>query len=95
LKSIESVVGKKRLKRVWKKADDCIQTTRLLSDMYSDVPPDVDCPVEILEIHVFDKADRKKALAWLDRRDSQPIYEVSLGACPTASEDEHAQPSTP
>ena len=61
----------KEAKYLWKKSDDAIRTTRMLSEIYSNVPKKLDVVVHVLEFHEFacnSKSEKKEVLKWLDRK---------------------------
>lgn len=57
------------VRRLWKKSDDAIHTTIMLSEIYDNVPKELDILVRVDEFHSFkcDGAKRKKVLEWLNR----------------------------
>lgn len=48
-------------------ADDYVKSTYMLSEIYNDVPPELDCPVRVMEFHFFPKDKCKQVLEWLNR----------------------------
>jgi len=60
----------KEAKYLWKKSDDAIRTTRMLSEIYSNVPKKLDEVVHVLEFHIFEcssKSEKKEILKWLNK----------------------------
>lgn len=55
--------------RIWNLSDDAIHTSFLLSDIYDNVPPEIDCYVEVLELHGFPPEKREAVLEWLNREE--------------------------
>ena len=56
---------------LWTNSDDAIKRMVYLSELYDDVPPELDVSVSVLELHVFECSPekRKKVLDWLNRED--------------------------
>jgi len=56
------------MRRLWKKSDDAISTTLRLSEIYDNVPKELDISVKVDEFHAFkcDAKKKKKVLAWLN-----------------------------
>lgn len=61
--------GKKTADLIWNKSDDAILTSRRLSEIYNGVPPDLDCHVRVLELHIFPTEKREEVLKWLNRNE--------------------------
>ena len=65
------VFNSKEAKYLWKRSDDAICTTRMLSEIYSNVPKKLDVVVHVLEFHKFvcnSKGRKKEVLKWLDKK---------------------------
>jgi len=61
----------KEAKYLWKRSDDAIRTTRMLSEIYSNVPKKLDVVVHVLEFHKFacsSKNEKKEVLKWLNKK---------------------------
>lgn len=59
--NFEDLLGEKAYKQLWKKADDVIETSRSLGEIYPDAPDDLkEIQVKVLEIHIFPKKFKKK-----------------------------------
>jgi hypothetical protein len=59
--NFEDLLGESNYKKLWKKADDIIETSRTLGEIYDNVPNDLkEVPVKVLEIHIFPKKFKKK-----------------------------------
>ena len=52
---------------VKRKSDDFIQTCRMLSEIYDNVPKHLDCVIQTIEFHIIDDKKRKAVLKWLNR----------------------------
>jgi len=60
----------KEAKYLWKRSDDAIRTTRMLSEIYSNVPKKLDEVVHVLEFHIFEcssKSEKREILKWLNK----------------------------
>jgi hypothetical protein len=62
-------LGKKTYRKVWNRADDAIASLRMLSEIYDNVPPELDCNVAVLEIHVLPEEKREAVMQWLNAED--------------------------
>ena len=62
----------KEAKYLWGKSDDAIRTTRMLSEIYDNVPKKLDIVVHVLEFHAFScksKNEKKNVLKWLNKEE--------------------------
>lgn len=60
----------KAVDTLWRTSDDAIGTMRNLSEIYDDVPKELDVSVWVDEFHKFDcsKEIKKKVIAWLNKK---------------------------
>lgn len=66
----ESIFGSKSAKKLWEKADDGIQSSRMLTELYENVPKNLQgVRVRTLEFHEFDCNEKMKTKVkkWLNR----------------------------
>lgn len=74
-KSFEDLLGKKNYDKIWKEADDVIETTKSLEDIYEKVPEHLKgITVKVLEIHIFPEKFKNKINYFLNEED----YPVAL-----------------
>ena len=53
--------------KVWDSADDVIETSRTLGDLYEKVPEDLkDIEIKVLEIHSYPKEHRERVSAFVN-----------------------------
>lgn len=55
------------LKAALDSADDYIISSYMLSELYDEVPKDIDATVFTVEIHVFPEEKQKEIIEWLNR----------------------------
>lgn len=60
-------VGQDLVDAFWKKVDDATSRSLLLSELYSDVPPELDCYVQQMEFLLFPSDKRKEIMKWLNK----------------------------
>ena len=60
----------KEAKTIWEKSDDGIRSTMMLSEIYDNVPKEIDIPVNVLELHVYACAKKtlKKVYSWMKKK---------------------------
>lgn len=59
----------KSAKKLMKKSDDFILTSRPMSVIYENGPKELaDLEISVLELHVFPKGKKKALLKWLNRK---------------------------
>lgn len=66
---VKNLFNSKEAKTLWNKAEDGIKRRMFLSDMYNNVPKELDdVIVDIFELHSFDCDSKlkKKVLKWLN-----------------------------
>lgn len=68
MSDFDGVLGREVLRTLLERSDDMRSVTRRLSEIYDDVPPDLDIQVRVLEVHLFSCAPEKKkrVLDWLN-----------------------------
>ncbi len=60
----------KEAKYLWDRSDDAIRTTRMLSEIYPNVPKKLDAVVHVLEFHKLvcsSNSEKKEILKWLNK----------------------------
>ncbi len=68
-KSKNFLFNSKEAKYLWNKSDDAIRTTRMLNEIYSNVPKKLDVVVHVLEFHKLicsSDTEKRKILKWLN-----------------------------
>ena len=61
----------KEARYLWDRSDDAIRTTKMLSDIYPNIPKKLDTIVHVLEFHKLvcsSKSEKKAILKWLNRK---------------------------
>ena len=71
--SVRSRIGNSAYNHVWDSVDDAIGTSRKLSDIYDGVPPELDCYIDVLELHVFPSDKREVILKWLNEENKGEV----------------------
>lgn len=66
-KTFEKILGESAYNRAWDFSDDVIVSTKKLSEIYNDVPPELDVFIHTMELHIFPDDMRKEVLEFLNR----------------------------
>lgn len=65
--SFKEILGSKVYEKVWKEADDVVESERNLGILYEDVPKDLEnIPIQVMEIHIFPEQHKERIKAYLD-----------------------------
>ena len=68
MKDFRYRLGNKTYERLWNIADDVIGRIELLSEVYDNVPEELqDVDISVLELHIFPEDKKEEVLEWLNR----------------------------
>lgn len=68
--TFESLLTQETYDRVWKEADDVIESTRTLGEIYPNVPEGLkEIPIQIFEVHIFPERFRDRITAFLENEE--------------------------
>lgn len=67
----KELLGENVYDEVWDKSHDVVHTGMMLSDIYDSVPSELDCFIEVLELHMFPEDKKDEILEWLERQEAR------------------------
>jgi hypothetical protein len=69
-KNFEDLMGKDNYDKLWKQADEIIETTRSIEEIYDNVPDNLKgVTIKVMEIHIFPEKYKKKINYFLNEEE--------------------------